>query len=160
MKTIKFIIIKGNIHDKVFATNAYTARAREAMGIPTGIIERMQLSADDKHIIDPMIDSSVNEITSEIVRYHPRSSVEFTENENGVNYEFNVAVPVNYPTGNADRLAMSVESYIANRTLQNWYTDIKPDEASISAAKAQNDVMTIHTMLTQRTRPIKSTENA
>ena len=55
---------------------------------------------------------------------------------------------------------MSVESYIANRTLQNWYTDIKPDEASISAAKAQNDVMTIHTMLTQRTRPIKSTENA
>ncbi len=158
MSTIKIVITKGNIYDRIFSTSAYTARARETLGLPDGIVERMQLTADDRHVIDPMIDSSADEIYGEITRYHPGSSVELTEYENGINYEFSIPVPFNYPTGNSDKLARSIESYIANRTLQNWYTGIKPDEANIAAAKAQNDAITIQTMLTQRIKPSKFTD--
>ena len=157
MNTIRFTITRENIHDKVFATSAYTARARETMGIPPGITERMLLTADDKRIIDPMIDGSVNEIAEEIARYHPGSSVGFNGEGDEAGYQFSIATPANYPADNADKLAVSIGSYIANRTLQNWYTGIKPDEANIFAIKAQNDAMIIQAMLTQRTKP---TDNA
>ena len=160
MNTIRFTITRENVYNRVFATSAYTTRARETMGIPSGITERMLLTADDKHIIDPMIDSSVNEIASEIVRYHPGSCVEFTKESDAEGYQFCINAPANYPAGNAGKLAGSIESYIANRTLQNWYISIKPDEANIAAVKAQNDAMTIQSMLTQRTKPAIHTDNA
>ena len=93
MSTIKIVITKGNIYDRIFSTSAYTARARETLGLPDGIVERMQLTADDRHVIDPMIDSSADEIYGEITRYHPGSSVELTEYENGINYEFSITLP-------------------------------------------------------------------
>ncbi len=160
MNTIRFTITREDVYDKVFATSAYTARARETMGTPSGITERMLLTADDKRIIDPMIDGSVNEIAGEIARYHPGSSVGITGDGDGAGYQFSIATPVNYPAGNADKLTGCLESYIANRTLQNWYTGIKPDEANIFAIKAQNDAMIILAMLTQRTKPTNPTNNA
>ena len=160
MNTIRFTITRENVYNRVFATSAYTTRAREAMGIPSGITERMLLTADDRHIIDPMIDSSVNEIAGEIVRYHPGSCIEFTKDGDVEGYRFSINAPTNYPAGNADKLAGSIESYIANRTLQNWHISIKPDEANIAAIKAQNDAMTIQSMLTQRTKPTIHTDNA
>lgn len=160
MNTIRFTITRENVYNRVFATSAYITRARETMGIPSGITERMLLTADDRHIIDPMIDSSVNEIASEIVRYHPGSCVEFTKESDAEGYQFCINAPANYPAGNAGKLAGSIESYIANRTLQNWYISIKPDEANIAAVKAQNDAMSIQSMLTQRTKPAIHTDNA
>lgn len=157
MNTIKIVITKEDIYGRLFATSAYTARAREAIGTPTGITERMQLTADDKAIIDPMIDSSINEILCYISRYHPGSSVENNDNSE---YRFCIPTPANYHTGNADKLAGSIKSYITNLTLQNWYTGIKPDEANIATAKAQNDAITIQAMLTQRAKPTRTTDNA
>ena len=160
MDTIKFAITKKSIHDRIFATSAYTTRARETMGMPGSIAERMLITADDKHLIDPMIDNSVNEVSCMIARYHPGSSVEFNMEENDGEYRFCIAAPVNYPAGNAGKLAQSIESYIAGRTLQEWYSDIRPDEATNAAARVQNEAMTIQEMLAQRTRPTIITDNA
>ena len=153
MYTINFSITREHIYNGVFATSAHTARAREAMGIPVDITGRMLLTADDKHVIAPLIDNSVNEVSCDIVRHHPGSSVEFNRNGNDGEYLFNITVPMNYPTGNAGMLATIIGDYILNRTLQSWYTDIKPDEANAAATKAQNDAGTIQALLTQRIKP-------
>ena len=155
MNTIRIVITKEDIYGRLFATSAYTARAREAMGVPQSIVERMLLTPDDKEIIVPMIENSVNEIFTDISRYHQESSVTFTNAEDTERYLFNINTPDNYPSENGEKLRQSVESYIVNRTLQNWYTDIKPDEAAIIAAKTQNDAANIRMLLIQRRKPSK-----
>lgn len=155
MNEIIFIITREDIYKRIFASSAYTSRAREAMGVPQSIVERMLLTPDDKEIIVPMIENSVNEIFTDISRYHQESSVTFTNAEDTERYLFNITTPENYPSENGEKLRQSVESYIANRTLQNWYTDIKPDEAAIIAAKTQNDAANIRMLLIQRRKPSK-----
>lgn len=153
MSQTTFQIDIQNIYKHIFATSAYTARARQAMGIPQEITERMLLTADDKEIISPLIENSVNEIFTDIERYHPGSSVTFGQDGADEVYTFNIDTPTNYPAGNGERLGRSIVSYIANRTLQSWYTDIKPDEAGIASTKAQNDAALIQMLLTQRAKP-------
>ena len=155
MNEIIFIITREDIYKRIFASSAYTARAREAMGVPQSIVERMLLTPDDKEIIVPMIENSVNEVLTDISRYHQESSVTFTNAEDTERYLFNINTPDNYPSENGEKLRQSVESYIVNRTLQNWYTDIKPDEAAIIAAKTQNDAANIRMLLIQRRKPSK-----
>lgn len=150
MSTLNFVITKKNIYNIIFATSAYTTRAREATGMPQSISESMLLTADEKRIIDPLIENSINEIFSFIACYHPATSI---EDDNGEGYMFNIKTPANYPAGNEGKLAKSIESYVANRTLQDWYTCMKPDEASLVAAKTQNDITTLQSLLTQRGKP-------
>ena len=153
MSLISFALQRENICKRIFATSAYTARAREAMGVPPAIVERMLITADDIDIINPHIENSANEVYTDIVRYHPGSSIRFTQDECGGFYIFNIKVPSNYPTNNVDTLKQSIESYISNRTLQSLYTDLKPDEASIIATKTKSDAVTIQMLLTQRENP-------
>lgn len=157
MSSVIFAVTKENIHSRIFANSAYTVRAREAMGIPPAIGERMLITADDKGIINPLIDDSVNEIHSHITRYHPGSSVEFNNDAYGGYYMFTVNTPSNYPGDNEEKLTHCAESYIVNRTLQSWYTGIKPDEAAIIATKVQNDAATMQILLTQRKKPSNRT---
>ena len=156
MKSVKFVITKEELYGRIFAISAYTTRAREAMGVPHNATERMILTADDKKFIDPFIADSVNEIFTHIIRYHPDSCVDFTLDEYGGYYMFNIKVPESYPTGNEERLGKCIESYMTNHTLQNWYTGIKPDEAGINAVKTQNDAAIIQQLLTQREKPSSS----
>ena len=158
MNTVNFVTNRNNVYNKVFATSAYTARAREKTGMPPEIIERMTITADDKLVIDPIIENCINEISTYITRYHPNSSVDFITDEHEGHYLFNIVVPDNYPIGNEDKFEKSVENYITNRTMQEWYSIIKPDEANIPAAKAQSDILTIQTLLTQRKKPSSSFE--
>ncbi|MBO5865143.1 MAG: hypothetical protein J6Q73_03735 [Bacteroidaceae bacterium] len=153
MSQTTFQISVENVLNRIFASSAYTARSREAMGIPAELTSRMLLTADDKNILAPLIENSVNEIFTDTARYHPGSSVTFKEDKSDGYYAFNINTPTNYPSNNKDRLSQAVESYIANRTLQGWYTDIKPDEAAIAATKAQNDAVVIQMLLVQRHKP-------
>ena len=150
MSTLNFVITKKNIYNRIFATSAYTTRAREAIGTPPGVSGNMLLTADEKRIIDPLIENSINEIFSFIVCYHPGTSI---EDDNGEAFMFNIKAPANYPAGNEGKLTKCIESYVANRTLQDWYTCMKPDEASLVAAKTQNDITTLQSLLTQREKP-------
>ena len=152
---VTFVITKEKVYRQIFATSAHTTRAREAIGLPQEITERMLLTADNKHIIAPLIDNSINDVYAEIVRYHPDCSVNFTRNGEGDGcYVFNMNIPSNYPTDNINQLEQRVESYIVNSTLQNWYSNVKPDEASIIATKRQNDAAIIQMLLTRRTKPL------
>ena len=153
MKTVKFVITREDVYKRIFTTSAYTARAREAMGIPAAVAERMLITADDKEAVDPLIDNGMNAVLADIVRYHPGSSMEFTQDGYGGYYMFHMKSAESYPTGNEEMLTQSIGSYVANRTLQNWYADIKPDEAAMTAAKMQNDAATIHLLLTRREKP-------
>ena len=155
MSAMTFTITKEDIYDRLFATSAYASRSREAMGIPSDIIERMQATADEKKIIEPLIDSSVDDAYTHIARYFPGSTSQFTGDTQNGKYTFYIPTPTEYPSGNSDRLKRCITSFIVNRTLQAWYTDVKPDEASIAATKAQSDAANIVQLLTQRTRPIK-----
>ena len=150
MSTLNFVITKKNIYNRIFATSAYTTRAREATGMPQSISESMLLTTDEKRIIDPLIENSINEIFSFIACYHPATSI---EDDNGEGYMFNIKAPANYPAGNEGKLTKCIESYVTNRTLQDWYTCMKPDEASLVAAKTQNDITTLQSLLTQREKP-------
>lgn len=150
MSTLNFVITKKNIYNRIFATSAYTTRAREATGMPQSISESMLLTTDEKRIIDPLIENSINEIFSFIACYHPATSI---EDDNGGAYIFNIKAPANYPAGNEGKLTKCIENYVANRTLQDWYTCMKPDEASLVAAKTQNDITTLQSLLTQREKP-------
>ena len=150
MSTLNFVITKKNIYNRIFATSAYTTRAREATGMPQSISESMLLTTDEKRIIDPLIENSINEIFSFIACYHPATSI---EDDNGEGYMFNIKAPANYPAGNEGKLTKCIESYVTNRTLQDWYTCMKPDEASLVAAKTQNDITTLQSFLTQREKP-------
>lgn len=149
MNTMEFHITREEIGKRIFATSAYTARAREALGTPPAITERMQATADDTALLNPIIDNCASEVFTVIVRYHPGSNLEFSND----GYRFNNNTPANYPADNGSKLAQVIESYIVNRTLQEWYTNVKPDEAAITATKTQNDAATIHSLLTQRKRP-------
>lgn len=151
-------ITRAGVCGRIFAATAYTARAREAMGTPPTITERMLATADDNAILCTLIENSVNEIHSEIARYHPGSTTEFSEDESGGHYIFNIKVPANYPTDNEKQLQQSIESNIAGRALQEWYANIKPDEAAMTAARIQNDTMTLQALLTQRIKPTKQEE--
>ena len=155
MSTVNFNIAIVELYRQIFATSAHTARAREAMGIPHGIIERMLLTPDDEKKITPLIDESINEVFSDIARYHPGSSSTFIQEEENGYYHFTIDAPENYPPGNEEKLRQSALNYIVNRTLQNWYANIKPDEAGIPAAKAQNNATTMRELLTQRIKPSK-----
>ena len=153
MSTLNFVITKRNIYNRIFATSAYTTRAREATGMPQSISESMLLTTDEKRIIDPLIENSINEIFSFIACYHPATSIDYSTDDNDGAYIFNIKAPANYPAGNEGKLAKSIESYVTNRTLQDWYTCMKPDEASLVAAKTQNDITTLQSLLTQRGKP-------
>lgn len=149
MEPIKIVITKESVYRHIFATSAHMTRSREAMGIPASIGEHMLVTADKKEMLDPHITNSVNNVYCDIVRYHPGSSVGLVQDE----FQFSINAPSNYPAGNGNRLKECIESYIANRTLQSWYTSIKPDEASIAAVLAQNDAASIGQLLVQRTKP-------
>ncbi len=144
-----FTITKEDLHKRVFAASAYLVRSRESMGIPPGIGERMLITADESDMIEPLIDNSINNVSCSIERYHPGSSIV----NSGDAYQFSICTPVNYPAENGQKLKAAIENYITNHTLQNWYTAIKPDEASIIAVQAQNDTITIQQLLAQRTKP-------
>ena len=149
MIATKFLITRERLYKRIFAASAYMVRAREAMGIPPAIGERMVITEDDRKMIDPLIENSVNNVFCSIERYHRGSTVEYTDNS----YTFYINVPNNYPAENGKKLKTAVESYIVNHTLQNWYANMKPDEASIIAAQTQNDTVTIQQLLMQRTKP-------
>ena len=86
MTTIEFHITKEEIGKRIFATSAYTARAREAMGTPPSVTERMQATADDTALLAPIMDYSASEVFTVIVRYHPGSSMELIND----GYLFNI----------------------------------------------------------------------
>lgn len=157
MKNIKFVIKKENVYKHIFTASAYTARAREAMGIPRGMVERMVITADDKEAINPLIDNAINEAYGYIARYFANSNVNFTQDNDGGYYAFDIGTPDNYPGGNSEKLAQCVESYIANSVLQHWYASIKPDEGSLIAVQAQNNAATMQLLLTQREKPTSTT---
>ena len=149
MKPITFVITREDVYGHILATSAHVTRSREAMGTPQSIGESMLITTDEKEMLDPHIRNSVNNVFCDIVRYHPGSNVETTQEE----FKFTINTPSNYPDENGEKLKESIESYIANRTLQSWYTSIKPDEASIAATLVQNDAVTIIQLLMQRTKP-------
>ena len=149
MNTTRFAITKENLYKRIYAASAYIVRARESLGVPAGIGERMLITADDKKIIEPFVDKSVNSVFCYIERYHPGSSVEYSDNS----YMFSIKIPYNYPAENSKKLKTAIESYVTNHTLQSWYTSIKPDEASIIAVQTQNDAVTIQQLLMQRIKP-------
>lgn len=149
MNTTEFTITKESLYKRVFAASAYIVRSRESMGVPPGVGERMLITADDQKMIEPLIDNSVNNVFCNIERYHPGSSIEYSDSA----YLFSINTPANFPANNEKRLKAGIESYVTNHTLQSWYTTIKPDEASIIAVQAQNDAITIQQLLMQRTKP-------
>ena len=149
MESITFVITKEDVNRHIYATSAHMTRSREAMGIPSSIGEGMLITADKHEMIGPHIRNSVNNVFCDIVRYHPGSNIEITQE----GYKFTINTPSNYPTENGEKLKDCIGSYIANRTLQSWYTNIKPDEASITATLVQNDAATIQQLLMQRTKP-------
>lgn len=153
MNKITFVITREELYKRIYTTSAHIVRARETMGIPSSICERMLITADEKQTVAPLVDDSVNEVIAEITLYHPGSYVDFTLNEEGGSYNFVLRVPNNFPSGNEEKLSHCIKSYIADRTLQSWYTIIKPDEAAIIATKAQNDAVTMRMLLTQREKP-------
>ena len=158
MESMTITITRADLCDRIFAATAYTARAREAMGTPPAITERILATADDNAMLYPLIENSVNEVHSDIVRYHPGSTAEFDEDESGGHYIFNIRLPANYPTGNGRKLQQSIGSNIADRVLQEWYASVKPDEVAMTAARIQNDTMTLQALLTQRTKPSKQND--
>ena len=117
-------IRRADLCDRIFAATAYTARAREAMGTQPAITERMLATADDSAMLYPLIENSVNEVHSDIVRYHPGSTAEFGEDRSDGHYIFNIRLPANYPTDNVSKLQQSIESNIAGRVLQEWYASV------------------------------------
>lgn len=149
MISTRFVITKESICKRVFAASAHMVRASESMGIPFGLGERMLITADEQKMIEPLIDNSVNNVFCNIESYHPGSSIEYSDNA----YMFIIKTPDNYPAENGKKLRIAIESYITNHTLQNWYTNIKSDEASIIAVQAQNDATTMRQLLMQRTKP-------
>lgn len=156
MNTVTFLITRENIYNRIYAASAYIVRAREAMGVPAGMGERMLITADDKRAFAPLMDDSVNEIFAEIAHYHPGSHVISTTDNDENGYRFAVRVPPNFPSANKDKLPHCIESYITDRTLQSWYTVIRPEEATVIATRTQNDAVILQTLLTQREKPART----
>lgn len=153
MSTTTIAIHKNDICEHIYMVSACTARAREAIGLPNDIIERMIVTKDEMRKISNLIDQSANDLISIITHYYPNSTMQRKDDILGGYNIFNIETPPEYPSGNKETLRHYFESYITNRTLQKWYTDIKPDEANITATKVQNDTNNITNLLTQRTKP-------
>ena len=149
MNSTRFVITKESLSKRLFAASAHMVRARESMGIPPEVGERMLITADELKTVEPLIDNSINNVFCSIESYHPGSSIEYSDNA----YIFIINTPGNYPAENGKKLKIAIESYIINHTLHSWYTGIKPDEASIIAVQTQNDATTIQQLLMQRTKP-------
>ena len=141
---------------RLFTQSGYTARSREAMGVPHSLCDTIAITGDDMRVINEYIATSARTAVSTISRYTSSCSLEICNkgNSNEIDYyqiQFNL--PDNFPELNIDQINKEVIDYIVAGTMQQWAMLMKPDEANIYAARTQNHLLQLRDILTMRNKP-------
>ena len=153
MKNLILEINREDILEHIYKSSAYTARSREAMGIPGSVCDTMQATADNANMIEALLEKSVIETDCIIQEYFQGSTYVQKENEKGVYYEYEIPVPGNFPEGCNTNLEKLIGDYLAQRTMHQWYIVMKPDEAGITATVVNETAANIRRLLTMREKP-------
>lgn len=153
MKNLILEINREDVLEHIYKSSAYTARSREAMGIPVSVCDTMQATTDNANIIEPLLEKSVVETESIIREYFQGNTIVQKEKENGIYYEFEIPVPCNFPEGCKANLEKLIGDYMAQRTMHQWYIVVKPDEAGIAATVVNETAANIRRLLTTREKP-------
>ena len=153
MENLILEINKEDLLEHIYKSSAYTARSREAMGIPATVCDAMQATADNANMIEPLLKKSVGEAVSIIDEYFHGSTHVQTEKENCIYYEYKIPVPSNFPQENSAILEGVIGDYLVQRTLHLWYIMVKPDEAGITATVVNDISANLRRLLTMREKP-------
>ena len=150
------INIKGeDIYNRLYSESGSTSLSRTAMGLPDALAELIQITEDDKRVVDGYITSSVNEVSHTISRYLSPCAVRRIYDETGKDSKYSLAfsLPYNYPKECKKMLEDTIMDVVKNRTMQYWALVVKPDEANIQVAKVQSDVGRLRELLAMRCYP-------
>ena len=155
MEKIEINIKSEDIYNRLYSESGSTSLSRTAMGLPDALAELIQITEDDKRVVDGYITSSVNEVSHTISRYLSPCSVRriYDETLKANKYNLTFSLPDNYPQECTGMLEDAIIDVVKNRTMQYWSLIVKPDEANIQATKVQSDVGRLRELLAMRSYP-------
>lgn len=155
MEKIEIKINTDSLYTRLARESGLVARSRLALGVSDTVAEIMSLTEDEKEMAGNWIANSINETMHIMNRYLESCSVNINrDNSNhAVEYVISVSIPHNFPHLQSIQLEMCIKELVTSRTLQQWYTTVKPDEANIAITSAQNHAGLLRGILTQRERP-------
>lgn len=158
MKRIEIIVDSDSIYKRLFKESGYAVRSRSAMGMNATLADTVHITDDERETLGQWVRKSINEAVHGIYRYVGPCSVKYCMDTEtgGERYVISVTAPHNYPTEHVALLETCISDLVFNRTMQQWYTTMKPDEASLMAANIQEDALLFRELLTQRERPVKN----
>lgn len=144
------------LYKRLFTESGYIAHSRSAMGLYDSIVGIMNITDDERRIIDKWIRSSVNEIAHAINRYlSPCCAKYYNDDSSGAEYVISFKIPHNYPKETVSLLQECAADLAFKRTMQQWNMAMKPDEANITATGAQADAIRFRELLAQRKKPAR-----
>ena len=156
MKEITFSVRHKDIVDRIKLYTHYTGEARRNAGLPDKQAAAMQASADDATQMSDHIENALNEVGTILSRYFAQflagQNVE-DGNEENKEYTFTIAAPELFPSTATANVEKCIENLVVRRTLQQWFVQHRPEEATLQAAEAQNAAGHLRELLTLRSRP-------
>ena len=156
MKEITFSVRHKDIVDRIKLYTHYTGEARRNAGLPDKQAAAMQASADDATQMGDHIENALNEVGTILSRYFAQflagQNVK-DGNEENKEYTFTIAAPELLPSTATANVEKCIENLVVRRTLQQWFVQHRPEEATLQAAEAQNAAAHLRELLTLRSRP-------
>ena len=128
----------------------YTGEARKSSGLPPQLTAQLQASNSNRDILTQHINLSIAEATKMLTRYLGICTAQRTSPEETT---IDIETPVNYPAECVPQIKEAIEDYCIMRTLGQWLTQIKPDEANAAANEAQMAMMRLRELMCIRKRP-------
>lgn len=129
----------------------YMGESHKEAGLPSGMAARLQTSDDDAGQLRDHLLIAATDIAATISQY--LSACETKSVDDGSMILFSFTLPPDFPHDTLRLIETTVENYAVMRTLQQWFTQHKPDESAHVANEAQIQLLQLRRQLTQRTKP-------
>lgn len=155
MNTERIEIDYRNILQRIYTHTYYTGESRKTAGAPPHFAARIQASDSDKRALTHHIHLAIAEATKMLTRFLGICTTIHDESTSQTN--ITIELPLNYPTECIRQIAVAIEDYATMRTIGEWMTQNKPDEATLAAEGAQMAAMRLRELMSIRKRPYPRT---
>lgn len=145
------------ILERIYTHTYYTGESRKAAGAPPHFAARMQASNSDKAALTHHIRLALSEVATMLTRYLGLCTTKYHSDTQST--IFTIETPLNYPHECMEAMGETIENYAVMRTLAEWLTQNKPDEAAAAAEEAQISTLHLRELMSTRKRPTTEHHN-
>ena len=149
-------VFQYNVEQRLFTYSYYVGEARKATGSPVLQTSIMQASSDDRAQLLDHLRMALTDVIRFMNRYLQSCGCEAVPDASHEGYEvykLTFLLHERFPENLLPQLQQSVESYLVMRTLNMWMLQHKPDEALLTAAEADKQLVQLRELMNSRTRP-------